>query len=86
MTTSNKMTTSNSNYEQTFWILYTKTVPRNADDLLHALPHTITYTYCTNMELVQEGARVRNSSDTAYTLTFAGLNFYGCRVVVWLAT
>ena len=56
--------------------MYTKTVPRNADDLLHALPHTITYTYCTNMELVQEGARVRNSSDTAYTSTFAGLNTF----------
>ena len=26
------------------------------------------------MELVQEGARVGKSSDTAYTLTFAGLN------------
>ena len=64
--------------------MYTKSVPRNADDL-HALPHTITYTYCTNMELVQEGARVRNSSDTAYTLTFVELNFRGCRVLVWVA-
>ena len=66
--------------------MYAKTVPRNADNLLNALPHTITYTYCTNMELVQKGtARVRNSSDTAHTLTFVGLNFRGCRVLVWLA-